>query len=80
MSPDMDVRIGVIHSPKELVLEVDSDAEQVEASVNDALRGDGAALWLTDVHGRRVGVPAGRLAYVEILTDGSAKRVGFGPG
>jgi hypothetical protein len=76
----MDVRIGVIHSPKELVLEVDSDAEQVEASVNDALRGDGAALWLTDVHGRRVGVPAGRLAYVEILTDGSAKRVGFGPG
>ena len=75
----MDVRIGVIHSPKELELEVDGDAAQIEASVNDALRGDGAALWLTDVHGRRVGVPAGRLAYVEIEVDGNNKRVGFGP-
>jgi hypothetical protein len=75
----MDVRIGVIHSPKELELEVDGNPEQIEASVNDALRGDGAALWLTDVHGRRVGVPAGRLAYVEIDADGNSKRVGFGP-
>ncbi len=75
----MDVRIGVIHSPKELELEVVGDADQIEASVNDALRGDGAALWLTDVHGRRVGVPAGRLAYVEIQVDGDNKRVGFGP-
>ncbi len=75
----MDVRIGVIHSPKELELEVAGDAEQVAASVNDALGGDGAVLWLTDVHGRRVGVPAGRLAYVEIDGDGNNKRVGFGP-
>jgi hypothetical protein len=76
----MDVRIGVIHSPKELELEVDGDAKQLEGSVNEALRGDGSVLWLTDVRGRRVGVPAGRVAYVEIETDGNAKRVGFGPG
>jgi hypothetical protein len=76
----MDVRIGVIHSPKELKLEVDGDAEQLESSVNDALHGDGKILWLTDVHGRRVGVPADRVAYVEIDADGNSKRVGFGPG
>jgi Protein of unknown function (DUF3107) len=76
----MDVRIGVIWSPKELELEVDGDLGQLESSVNDALKGDGTVLWLTDVHGRRVAVPAGRVAYVEIHADGNAKRVGFGPG
>jgi hypothetical protein len=76
----MDVRIGVIWSPKELTLEVDGDAAKLESSVNDALNGDGKVLWLTDVHGRRVAVPADRVAYVEIDADGNAKRVGFGPG
>jgi len=76
----MDVRIGVIWSPKELTLEVDGDAAQLESSVNDALNGDGKVLWLTDVGGRRVAVPADRVAYVEIDADGNAKRVGFGPG
>jgi Protein of unknown function (DUF3107) len=76
----MDVRIGVIWSPKELTLEVDGDAAKLESSVNDALNGDGKVLWLTDVHGRRVAVPADRVAYVEIDGDGNAKRVGFGPG
>jgi hypothetical protein len=76
----MDVRIGVIYSPKELAIEVDGDAEQLESSVNDALRGDGKVLWLTDVRGRRVAVPADRVAYVEIDADANAKRVGFGPG
>jgi hypothetical protein len=76
----MDVRIGVIWSPKELELEVDGDVGQLESSVNDALNGDGKVLWLTDVHGRRVAVPAGRVAYVEIDVDGNGKRVGFGPG
>ena len=37
-------------------------------------------LWLTDVDGRRVGVPAERVAYVEIELNGATKRVGFGPG
>jgi hypothetical protein len=76
----MDVRIGVLHSPKELTVEVDGDAAELEESVNDALREDRSVLWLTDVSGRRVGVPAERVAYVEIELNGSTKRVGFGPG
>lgn len=75
----MDVRIGVLHA-KELSLEVDGKVEDLEVSVNTALSGDDAVLWLTDVHGRRVGVPAEQVAYVEIDSDGSSKRVGFGPG
>ena len=67
----MEVRIGVLHCPKEL---------EVEASVNDALKDGKSVLWLTDVRGRKVGVPAERVAYVEIEHDADAKRVGFGPG
>jgi hypothetical protein len=76
----MDVRIGVLHCPKELTLEVDTDAAALEKQVNDALHTDGGVLWLTDEHGRRIGVPAERLAYVELADDAAAKRVGFGPG
>ena len=76
----MDVRIGVLHCPKELTLEVDGDAKDLEASVNETLRAERAVLWLTDVDGRRVGVPAERVAYVEIELNGSTKHVGFGPG
>jgi hypothetical protein len=75
----MDVRIGVLHCPKELTLEVDAGTEELEASVTEVLAGDRTVLWLTDVSGRRVGVPAERVAYVEIEADEADKRVGFGP-
>ena len=48
--------------------------------MNDALKDGKSVLWLTDVRGRKVGVPAERVAYVEIEHDADAKRVGFGPG
>ena len=35
-------------------------------------------VWLTDVKGRRVGIPADRIAYVEIEEDGATQHVGFG--
>lgn len=74
----MEVRIGVLHSPKELSLEVDGSADEIAASFDTALKGDDTVLWLTDVKGRRIGVPAARVAYLEIETGGATKRVGFG--
>ena len=76
----MEVRIGVFHSPKELELEVEGSPESVETAFAEALKADDGVLWLTDTKGRRVGVPAERVAYVEIEADHLAKRVGFGPG
>ena len=76
----MEVRIGVVHTPKELMLDVEGTADDVSAAVDRALSNEGAVLWLTDSKGRRIGVPSERLAYVEIETDHDAKRVGFGPG
>ena len=35
-------------------------------------------LWLTDRKGRRVGVPASRISYVEFATSASERVVGFG--
>ena len=67
----MDVRIGVLHCPKELTLEVDGDAAELEASVNETLRAERAVLWLTDVDGRRVGVPLlGQVPLVSALRAG----------
>ena len=74
----MDVKIGVVYTPKELVVELDDSAEQVSAAVTAALGEKAAILWLTDSKGRRIGVPTDKIAYVEIGSDDSTRRVGFG--
>jgi hypothetical protein len=76
----MEVRIGVVHTPKELTLELDASLDEVKKSIEKVLADDDGVLWLTDVRGRVVGVPSERVAYVEIESDGAAKRVGFGRG
>jgi hypothetical protein len=72
----MEVRIGVLHAARELVLESNETADAVAKKVSDAL-GKGILLDLLDDKGRRVVVPAERLAYVEIAAT-EARRVGFG--
>jgi hypothetical protein len=76
----VEVRIGVTQSPKEIEVDLgdDADATAVVKSVEDALNGEANVLWLTDRKGRRVGVPAAKLAYVEIGSPGEERRVGFG--
>lgn len=76
----MDVRIGVKYSPKELSIELpeDADAVAVKAQIEAALADDDSVLWLTDRRGRQVGVPAGRITFVEIGTPDTDRRVGFG--
>lgn len=76
----MEVRIGVTQSPKEIEVDLgdDADAAAVVKSVEAALSGDVGVLWLTDRKGRRVGVPAAKLAYVEIGSPTEDRRVGFG--
>jgi len=74
----MEVRIGVVYTPKELTIEVDADADAVVAAVEGALGNGQAMLWLRDKKGRRTGVPVDKLAYVEIDSDDEAKQVGFG--
>jgi hypothetical protein len=74
----MELRIGVVHSPKELSVELDGTADEIVATVDSAVKDGAAIVWLTDLKGRRLGIPAGKIAYVEIDEDGANKRVGFG--
>ncbi len=71
----MEVRIGVQHTPRELVVDSDQTQDEVQQLVDAALK-DGSVLTLTDNHGRRVVVPAGIVAYVEIA-QADQRRVGF---
>ncbi|MFJ2649878.1 MULTISPECIES: DUF3107 domain-containing protein [Streptomyces] len=73
----MEVKIGVQHTPREIVLESGQSAEEVERAVADALAGKAQLLSLTDDKGRKVLVPAERIAYVEI-GEPATRRVGFG--
>ena len=74
----MEIRIGVVHTPKELSLELDGTADEVVGTIDKALAGDTPVVWLTDVKGRRIGIPASRIAYIEVDEDAGNKRVGFG--
>ena len=76
----MELRIGVVDTPKELSLEIDGSVEDVIKAIDDALGSESprSMVWLTDVKGRRVGTPADRIAYVEIEEEGATQHVGFG--
>ena len=74
----MEIRIGVIHSPKEVRVELDGEGTQQVQALEQALSGKESVLWLTDKHGNRSGVPVDKIAYVEIVTDACARKVGFG--
>ena len=73
----MEVKIGVQYAARELVLESAQSADEVVKAVSEALRADLGVLTLVDDKGRRVLVPADKLAYVEIA-ESEQRRVGFG--
>jgi uncharacterized protein DUF3107 len=78
----MDVRVGVTQTPKEIHVELPDGADQDKliADVETALSAESGVLWLTDRKGRRVGIPAGKVAYIEIGSPADARRVGFASG
>ncbi len=74
----MNIRIGMIHTPKELEVELeDSSSDQVVDDIKKAINDDTGMLWLTDRKGRRVGVSTSKLAWVEVGPESEGRRVGF---
>jgi len=75
----VDVRIGVTQAPREVNLELDdASGDDAVAKIEAALAGTDPVLWLTDRRGRRVAVPAAKIAYVELGVADGARRIGFG--
>jgi hypothetical protein len=72
----VEVRIGILHVNRELTLESTQSSDEVQQAITSALTGDEPVLVLTDEKGRRLVVPADKLAYVEIGEE-SSRRVGF---
>ncbi|MDQ1661484.1 MAG: hypothetical protein QOJ68_1464 [Blastococcus sp.] len=74
----MEVKIGVQHSARELVIDSPKTPEEIAKEVSAAMSGaskDGL-LTLVDDRGRRVVVPVEKIAYVEIAQP-DQRRVGF---
>lgn len=62
----MEVKIGIQHVSREIVLESAQTPDQVEKAVTGAISDQAKVLQLVDEKGRRVIVPVDKLAYVEI--------------
>lgn len=71
----MEVKIGVQHTPRELVLESAQSPAEVEQAVAEAMAKD-SVLSLTDEKGRKVIIPIAKVAYVEIA-ESSGRPFGF---
>ena len=72
----MEVKIGIKSVPRELLLETNETAGQIEQALKEALA-DGGVFVLGDDKGGKVLVPADKLAYLE-LGGNEPRRVGFG--
>ncbi len=74
----MEVKIGIQSVARELVVETDTPAEQIELDLASALSGGDAAVFsLAAEKGGKILVPADKLAYIE-FTGAEPRRVGFG--
>jgi hypothetical protein len=76
----VDVRIGVTQAPREINLELgdDIDRDDLQSRVEAALSGASDVLWITDKRGNDVGVPSAKIAYVELGSAESTRKIGFG--
>ena len=74
----MEVKIGIQSIQRELVVETDTPADELERSLSEALgMGSPAVFTLSMAKGGKVVVPADKIAYVEFGAP-EARRVGFG--
>lgn len=71
----MEVKIGMQSTPRELVLDTNSSAEEVEHALTEAV-GASAVFVLKDDKGGKFLVPADKIAYVEV-GGAEPRRIGF---
>ncbi len=72
----MDIRIGIINSPREISFESTQSSAEIETVVSTALESGAKFFKLTDSRGSSYIVPTDSFGYLEIGTEES-RRVGF---
>jgi hypothetical protein len=72
----VDIRIGIINSPREINFESSQTAQEVETIVATALESESKFVTLNDSKGKLFIVPVATIGYIEIGSE-STRRVGF---
>lgn len=72
----MEIRIGIINSPRELSIESDATQADVQAAVEAGLASEAKLVALSDAKGKHYLIPAASIAYVEI-GEAASRKVGF---
>ncbi|CAN5228503.1 hypothetical protein BH09ACT1_BH09ACT1_06080 [soil metagenome] len=72
----MDIRIGIINSPREISFETSQSAAEIEKVVSDALDSTSKYFKLTDSRGGSYIVPVESFGYLELGSE-DTRRVGF---
>lgn len=72
----MELRIGILHSPRELTFETNQTAKEIDTMVYNALDSDRGVIRFTDDRERIILVNTAQIAYVEIGEE-AVRRVGF---
>jgi len=74
----VEVKIGIQSVPRELVVETDTSADEIEQQLASVLADGGHSVFALPVSkGGKILVPADKIAYVEFGAP-EARRVGFG--
>ena len=72
----MEIKVGIQHVAREITVETEETAAEVEKNLLKALADD-TLLTLTDAKGRTVLVPVDKIAYVDLGQE-HVRPVGFG--
>ncbi|MGC4151545.1 MAG: DUF3107 domain-containing protein [Propionicimonas sp.] len=72
----MEIKVGIQHVAREITVETEETAAEVEKNLLKALADD-TLLTLTDTKGRTVLVPVDKIAYVDLGQE-HVRPVGFG--
>lgn len=72
----MEIKVGIQHVAREITVETEETAADVEQNLLRALADD-SILTLTDTKGRKVLVPVAKIAYVDLGQE-HVRPVGFG--
>lgn len=78
--PAVDVRIGLVYSPRELEVELpdDTDVDALQGEVDRVLTGGDGTLWLTDKKGNRIAIAGSKATFIQIGAGSEKGRIGFG--
>ena len=75
----IEIRIGLVDSPRELSLEIDESLDEFLKRLEEAFGTESGLMYLDDNKGKKVAIASNKLTYVEIEPEVETRSVGFAP-